>query len=172
MQELFETFSDEGEPAGLVARNVVHELGLWHRASNVFLFRTDGQLITQRRHMSKDVWPGAWDLSVAEHLKPGEDFLAGAIRGLSEELGIEGVRLEPVSEVIRARLEVAELGIKDYELQVCYRGVSDAKLMPQPDEVADIRLFALGDLKTAMHESPKEFTPWFRGRAQDIGLFN
>ena len=153
MQELFETFSDEGEPAGLVARNVVHELGLWHRASNVFLFRTDGQLITQRRHMSKDVWPGAWDLSVAEHLKPGEDFLAGAIRGLSEELGIEGVRLEPVSDVIRARLEVAELGIKDYELQVCYRGVSDTNLMPQPDEVADIRLFALGDLKTAMHKS-------------------
>ena len=103
--------------------------------------------------MSKDVWPGAWDLSVAEHLKPGEDFLAGAIRGLSEELGIEGVRLEPVSDVIRARLEVAELGIKDYELQVCYRGVSDTNLMPQPDEVADIRLFALGDLKTAMHKS-------------------
>ncbi len=172
MQELFETFSDEGEPVGLVARNVVHELGLWHRASNVFLFRTDGQLITQRRHMSKDVWPGGWDLSVAEHLKPGEDFLAGAIRGLSEELGIEGVRLEPVSDVIRARLEVAELGIKDYELQVCYRGVSDANLMPQPDEVADIRLFALGDLKTAMHKSPNEFTPWFRGRAQDIGLFD
>ena len=171
MQESFETFSDNGEPAGLVPRNVVHELGLWHRASNVFLFRTDGQLITQRRHDSKDVWPGAWDLSVAEHLKPGEDFLAGAMRGLSEELGIDDVRLVPVSDVIRSKLEVPELGIKDYELQLCYRGVSDAEIMLQSDEVAEIRLFTLVDLKTAMRKTPDEFTPWFRGRAQDIGLF-
>jgi len=172
VQELFETFSNDGEPAGLVPRDIVHKLGLWHRASNVFLFRTDGRLVTQRRHESKDVWPGAWDLSVAEHLKPGEDFLASAIRGLSEELGIEGVSLEPASEVILAKLEVTELGIKDYELQVCYRGVSDADLIPQPDEVADIRLIALGDLKDAMRKNPDEFTPWFRGRAQDISLFD
>ena len=171
MKELFETFNDEGESTGLVARNVVHELGLWHRASNVFLFRSDGQLVTQRRHRSKDVFPGVWDLSVAEHLKPGEDFLAGAIRGLGEELGIESVKLEPVSDVIHAKLEVAELGIKDYELQMCFRGISDARVMCQPDEVAEIRLFTLGDLETAMRESPREFTPWFRGRAQDIGLF-
>lgn len=97
--------------------------------------------------------------------------MAGAIRGLGEELGIEGVKLEPVSDVIRAKLEVAELGIKDYELQMCFRGVSDARVMPQPDEVADIRLFTLGDLETAMRESPREFTPWFCARAQDIGLF-
>ncbi len=172
VQELFETFDDEGGPTGLVPRNVVHELGLWHRASNVFVFRTDGQLIVQRRHMTKDVWPGAWDLSVAEHLKPGENYLAGAIRGLREELGVEGVRIEPVSDVIRSRLQVTELGIKDYELQMCFRGVSDADLVPNPDEVVEIRIFTLGDLKTAMHESPMEFTPWFRGRAQDIGLFD
>ncbi len=79
MQELFETFNDNDEPTGLVSRGRVHRLGLWHKASNVFLFRPDGQLITQRRHDSKDVWPGAWDLSVAEHLKPREDFLADAL---------------------------------------------------------------------------------------------
>lgn len=172
MRELLETFGDDGKPTGLVARNVVHQGGLWHRASNVFLFRTDGRLIVQRRQMSKDVCPGAWDLSVAEHLKPGEGFLAGAIRGLREELGIEGVKLEPVGDVIRARLEIADLGIKDYELQMCYRSVSDADLKPQSNEVADIRLFTLADLKTVMQNAPNEFTPWFHDRAQDIGLFD
>jgi isopentenyl-diphosphate delta-isomerase len=169
--ELFETFDDADQPAGLVPRTVVHELGLWHRTSNVFLFRTDGQLIVQCRQKSKDVWPGAWDLSVAEHLKPGEDYLACAIRGLLEELGIEYVDLEPIGGVIRSRLEVAELGIKDYELQRCYKGVSDAALLPNPDEVAEIKLFTLAELEIAMDEAPTDFTPWFRDRAQDVHLF-
>ena len=171
MEELFETFSEEGEPTGLVARDVVHKLGLWHRASNVFLFRTDGQLVVQRRHGTKDVWPGAWDLSVAEHLEPGESFVAGAIRGLSEELGITGVTLKPVSNVIRTKLEVAEQGIKDFEFQVCFRGVSDADVRPQTSEVAEIRLFQLDDLRVEMLSRPENFTPWFRSRASDIGLF-
>ena len=171
MEELFETFSEEGEPTGLVARDVVHKLGLWHRASNVFLFRTDGQLVVQRRHGTKDVWPGAWDLSVAEHLEPGESFVAGAIRGLSEELGITGVTLKPVSNVIRTKLEVAEQGIKDFEFQVCFRGVSDADVRPQTSEVAEIRLFRLDDLRAEMLRRPENFTPWFRSRASDIGLF-
>ena len=157
---------------GLVARNMVHMHGLWHKAVNVFLFRTDGRLITQLRHESKDVWPGAWDLSVAEHLKPGEDYMACAIRGVSEELGIEGVSLEPVGGVIRAKLEVAEQGIKDFEFQMCFRGVSDADIVLESSEVAETRLFELGELKAAMQMSPYNFTPWFRRRSHDIGLFD
>jgi len=98
--------------------------------------------------------------------------LAGAIRGLSEELGVEGVTLEPASEVIRARLEVAEMGIKDFELQMCFRGVTDADLTPQSSEVAEVRLYQLSELKADMSESPDQFTPWFRDRANDIGLLD
>ena len=171
MEEQFETFKEEGEPTGLVARSRVHEQGLWHKTSNVFLFRSDGRLITQKRHASKDVWPGAWDLSVAEHLEPGEDFLDGAVRGLSEELGIVGVRLETASDVIRTKLEVPEHDIKDFEIQMCFRGTSDAELKPQSSEIAELRLIELGELQAAMRELPNEFTPWFRRCAQEIGVF-
>ncbi len=171
MEELLETFSEEGEPTGLVARDVVHRLGLWHRAVNVFLYRTNGQLVVQRRSETKDVWPGAWDLSVAEHLQPGESFEAGAIRGLGEELGITGVSLTRISDVIRTKLEVGEHGIKDFECQVSFRGESDADLRPQKSEVAEIRLYQLDDLRVEMLSYPERFTPWFRSRANDIGLF-
>ncbi len=171
LEELLETFSEEGEPKGLVAREVVHRLGLWHRASNVFLFRSDGRLVVQRRHISKDVCPGAWDLSVAEHLKPGESFSDGATRGLSEELGISGVSLEPIGEVIKTKLEIVERNVKDFEFQRSFKGVSDAVLRPQTSEVAGIRFFQLDDLKVAMLSNPEKFTPWFRSRAKEIGLF-
>ena len=172
MEELFEIFTEEGEPNGLAARNIVHKRGLWHRASNVFLFRPDGKLVVQRRHESKDVCPGLWDLSVAEHLEPRENFLAGAIRGINEELGIKGVRLERASNLIRATLDIAELGIKDYEFQVSFRGEFDGEFSPNLSEVDEIRFLGLGELHAEMRRAPERFTPWFRGRAIDTGLFD
>jgi len=172
MEELFETFNGQGQPTGLVARSRVHALGLWHKAVNVFLFRTDGRLIIQLRHESKDLCPGTWDLSVAEHLKPGESYLEGALRGLNEELGIDGVALQPIGKEVRTIFEVSALGIRDCELQMCFRGVSDAEIVLQVDEVAETRLLQPGDLKEAMRESPASFTPWFCDRAQEVGLFD
>jgi len=172
MKEFLETYNDRNQPTGLVARDRVHQFGLWHRAVNVFLFRTDGRLITQLRHASKDVWPGTWDLSVSEHLTPGESYLDGAVRGLNEELGIKGVELEPLGEEVRTMLELPELGIRDCELQMCFRGISDAEIVLQVDEVAEVRLIHLSELRGAMCESPGSFTPWFCDRAGEIGLLN
>lgn len=106
--ETFETFDAEGRPAALVLRSRVHREGLWHRAASVFLFRRDGRLIVQRRSAHKDVCPGAWDLSAAEHLQPGETFEQGAARGLREELGVENVQLEAIGDVLRVRLEIPD----------------------------------------------------------------
>lgn len=69
MSELFETVDETGRARGLVARDIVHRDGLWHRSSNVFLFHPDGRLYLQRRAQDKDVCPDLWDLSVGEHLQ-------------------------------------------------------------------------------------------------------
>jgi isopentenyldiphosphate isomerase len=82
--ELFETFDDDGRPQGLVPRNEVHRRGLWHRASNVFLFDRDGCRFAAALGAQRRV-ANAWDLSVGEHLQPGETFEQAAHRGLAEE---------------------------------------------------------------------------------------
>lgn len=172
MEELFEIFNEAGKPAGLEARSRVHELGLWHCAVNVLLFTADGRLVVQRRQSTKDVCPGLWDLSVAEHVQPDEDHLDAARRGLREELGVSGCELVELTGLLCTRLDVAALGIKDYELQKTYRArCSGGRLEPNAEEVAEIKLYAIGDLETAMREMPGEFTPWFKDRAIDVGLF-
>lgn len=170
MEEQFETFDEGGRPIGLVPRSRVHKEGFWHRAANVFLFRPDGSLLVQRRQSDKDVWPGAWDLSVGEHLKPGESYEGAALRGLLEELGIEGVSVQAVGEVTASRVEVPEAGIRDFELQQSFRIVFAGPVSPDPTEVAEVRTFALSELATAFAERPLEFTPWFRDRALELGL--
>jgi len=171
MTELFDIFDEKGAPLGLASRVKVHREGIWHRASNVFLFYPDGRLLIQRRQLSKDVCPGAWDVSAAEHLQPGETYEQGAIRGLREELGVENVTLEPFGKVTKSRLDVVAAGIKDYEFQQSFRAVYAGPVSPDAAEVMATRMVGLSELEAAFLEDPEAYTPWFRQRAVELQLF-
>jgi len=158
--ELFETFDETGRPTGLVPRTEVHARGLWHRSAHVFLFRSDGGLYMQRRASTKDLYPGRWDFSVGEHLRPGEDYLDGARRGLREELGLEAVSLEPLGGVREFRCDVPALGIADHELQAAFRGLYDGPLEPDGIEVAEVRVVSAHELGDWLARAPEDFTPW------------
>ncbi|MGW8369693.1 MAG: NUDIX hydrolase [Gammaproteobacteria bacterium] len=169
--EQLEVFDEQGRPCGRAPRSAVHREGLWHRAANVFLFVDSGRLLIQRRALDKDVCPGAWDLSVAEHLAPGESFEQGARRGLREELGLVPERLECLGEVVRSRLDMPVLGLKDYEFQQSFRATFTGEIVPDPDEVMDTRVVSLIELEAAFVARPEDFTPWFRQRVAALSIF-
>lgn len=168
-EELFQTYDDSGNTGPLVVRSRVHREGLWHRAANVLLFRPDGSLILQQRAASKDVCPGRWDLSAAEHLKPGETFIEAAKRGLVEELGLRDVALEPACPERRQVFEATD--VLDREMQQTFRGTTDAAVIPDPAEVADVREVSLAALAEEMALAPDRFTPWFLSIARACRLF-
>ena len=168
-EEHFEIFTETGELLGRAPRSQVHSEGLWHRSAQVFLFDSKGRLYLQRRADDKDVCPGVWDQSVAEHLTPGETYLQGARRGLEEELGISGIELTPLGEPFAGRLDQDELGVHDYELQQAFTGTWDGPLRPDPVEVAEVRSISLRELARWVQDSPQEFTPWFLRDARRCG---
>lgn len=159
--ELFEIFDDTGRRAGLAPRQQVHAAGLWHRSVHVFLFASPGALWIQQRAPDKDVCPGRWDLSVGEHLKPGENYHAAALRGLREELGVTGVRLRPLGETGRYRYDRPDLGIHDHELQRAFATTWQGTPTPERTEVAGIRAIDAVALGHWIARAPDDFTPWF-----------
>lgn len=162
MTEYFDTYNENGEPADLVPRAEVHARGLWHRSVNVFVFHPDGRLYLQKRSADKDVWPGAWDLSVGEHLKPGETVEQAALRGLDEELSIRGIEVEPWGEEMRFKTVDEDRGIHDYEMQQCFHAVYAGALEPDPTEVSEVCLMSVDDLTRCIDREPERFTPWLR----------
>ncbi|MFV2090804.1 MAG: NUDIX domain-containing protein [Pseudomonadales bacterium] len=159
-KEIFDIFNEDGLLLGQAARGRVHVEGLWHKSAQVFLFDQAGWLYLQQRVAGKDVCGGLWDMSVAEHLKPGESYLEGAVRGLSEELGVGGIALSPMGEPQQTRLDQPEIGIRDYELQQVFRGSYQGAMVPDPVEVDEVRAIALDDLATWVRDKPEDFTPW------------
>jgi isopentenyl-diphosphate Delta-isomerase len=167
--EPFEIFTQAGAPLGRARRADVHRLGHWHRSANVLLFAPDGRLYLQRRSATKDLWANAWDASVGEHLKPGEGYDEAAARGLREELGIEGVALEPLGGITAEAFESVALGYRDRELSQTFTGVYAGALAPNPAEVADVRLVDRATLVAELAAGNAVFTPWLPARLEKIG---
>ena len=159
--EMLETLDAAGRPAGLCPRAIVHRSGLWHRSVNVILLRPDDQMILQQRSHLKDVCPGAWDLSIAEHLQPGESFHDAALRGLEEELSLTGIVLAPWGGEISLRYEPAGSGIKDFEIQRLFVGRTDRDPPSGNDEVAATRCAPLEEVMQIRTNAPETLTPWF-----------
>lgn len=170
MDEQLETFDEDGHPRGLAERSRVHATGLWHRATHVWLFGPDERVLMQRRASSKDVAPGCWDLSLGEHLQPGETYEQAAQRGLAEELGISSIALAALGGVRPMRLDLPAAGIRDYELQQSFRACHDGALEPDPAEVAELRWFTPVELTRELRQRPDAFTPWCRQDIAELAL--
>lgn len=171
-QEFFDTYTERGEKLAPQQRAFVHANGIWHKAVNVMLFRSNGALILQQRAAEKSVCPLAWDLSVAEHLLLDEEWETAAHRGLNEELGIRDVSLTQWGQEIQERHDDPQKNIHNYEFQRCFRGVSDAVIKIDPAEVAAIREVTIEDFEREMRHAPERFTPWLATWAKTIGLIN
>ncbi len=170
LTEYFETFDEEGRPAGLVARPTVHRDGLWHRAVHVWLFRSNGGVYVQRRASGKDVSPDCLDVSVGEHLQPGEDFLEAAYRGLSEELGVVDATPVALGGERRVICHRPELGIHDREIQRAFHAVYDGEVEPEPTEISALELWTMSRLRAEVERSPDAFTPGLRADLAELDL--
>jgi len=51
-------------------------------------------LLLPKRSDDRDIFPGCYDFSCAEHVGAGEEYDHAAERGIKEELGLEGLNIE------------------------------------------------------------------------------
>lgn len=95
-EELVEEVDASGTVLRLVSRREMRAQSLWHRSVFIAILSESGQILVHKRAETKDVWPGCWDVAVGGVLQPGEEWERAALRELSEELGITGVKVEPL----------------------------------------------------------------------------
>lgn len=195
--ELFAVFDAENEPLVgedgcrlVVPRHDVHRLGLFHRSANCIVVCPVSTpalpglaVLLQRRAPWKDVAPDCWDLSCAEHLKPGESYDEGIRRGLQEELDLlidpqtqelsrfaESARLSTPLGVRMQKTLIPERGIQDCEFSQTFLLIVrpplstddlDRMIRLQQEEVSEVRWFSPEWISEQMLQHPSEFAPWF-----------
>jgi isopentenyldiphosphate isomerase len=86
--EYFDLYDRNGHALGVAKpRDRVHRDGDWHRSVALWIVRSNGRLLLQRRSMDKDTWPGLLTASVSGHFAAGEG-LEDVLREAQEEIGI------------------------------------------------------------------------------------
>jgi isopentenyldiphosphate isomerase len=73
-----------------VTRRRMRADNLLHRSVFILCFDPQGRVYVQRRTMTKDVFPGMYDMFVGGVVLAGESYDGSALREIGEELGIVG----------------------------------------------------------------------------------
>ncbi len=139
----------------------VHRQGLRHKAVSVFV--TDGaRVLIQRRALTKYHTPGLWANTCCTHPMWDEDPAACAVRRLREELGITGL-FPAFADRVEYRADVGG-GLTEHEVVDIFVAevTPGMTLVPNPDEVAEVKWVDLYDLSADTARNPATYTPWLR----------
>jgi isopentenyl-diphosphate delta-isomerase type 1 len=154
--ELLDIVNDEDIITGQEMRSAVHQLGLQHRGVHVFLFTADGKMLVQKRSADRVASPSMLDCSVSEHVKAGESYLEAAVRGMKEEMGVEGIEIKPL---VKFRMNY---GINDNEISTLYEGiVNPVNVKFDPIEIEEINYYSVQELQKMVTEGKVKFCGWF-----------
>ena len=85
--------NEKNKVTGSAPRHEMRAKGLPHRAAYILVFNSTGELFVQKRTMSKDIYPGYYDIAAGGVVLAGESYDESARRELEEELGIRDTEL-------------------------------------------------------------------------------
>jgi isopentenyldiphosphate isomerase len=141
--ELLCVVDEYDTPLTPVARHEAFKKGLYRRTAHVWIVNGKNQVLCQKRSMKKDMGPGKWEVTVAGHIGPDDNYFSGAVREVREETGL------PVTEKDLTLFKI----YKDEEMRE-YRGVFYCKwdaeahhITREEDEVDEVKFLHVNTLK-------------------------
>ncbi|MGW5558432.1 isopentenyl-diphosphate Delta-isomerase [Micromonospora sp. NPDC003944] len=164
-EHLVELVDENGTAHGKTTVTASHQPpGQLHRAFSVMLVDPDGQVLLQRRAAVKTRFPLRWANSCCGHPQPGESLVEAANRRLSEELGAGPIELTEVG-IYLYYAEDPATGRVEFEYDHVLRGefLPSAPLLPDPDEVAELRWADPTALEAELKRDPRSYAPWLGG---------
>lgn len=145
--EMFEIIDDvTGEVIGTAPRKKCHgDPSLIHRSVHVVVYASNGDILLQKRKMTKDIQPGKWDTACGGHLDPGETFETAAVRELKEELG-----LELPMDAFRYLFDYKVRNTIESENVRVFAITCDGPFQPQETELDGVQFYPVQILKTRL----------------------
>jgi len=151
--------TENDEATGTMEKMEAHEKGILHRAFSVFIFNSRGELLLQRRALSKYHSGGLWTNTCCSHPTPGEDTLDSATKRLKEEMGFTAPLEKVFDFVYRADFSN---GLTEHEFDHVFAGEYESEIHANPEEVMDYSYKTVSDIRQLLSKHPEQFTPWFQ----------
>lgn len=156
MDELFDTFSLNGEFLGVKPKSFCHSQnpGVYHKPVWIWIYNDKGEVLVQKRSSKKKNFPNLFDMPSAGHVDAGERPIDACVRETFEELGIKVEKEKFIFEgeiLNQIGWELAQV----YSLKLNIP-VSEMKL--SPDEVECVKWLNFDEFEKLFYSN--EFVPF------------
>ena len=159
MEEQVILVDENDRVLGSMAKLEAHKKGVLHRAFSIFLFNSNGELLLQKRALTKYHSAGLWTNTCCSHPRPNESTDDAATRRLSEEMGLVVPLTYKTNFVYKAKFDN---NLTEHEFDHVYTGVTDLNPALNTDEVDSYKWLSLPDVKSQIKSEPDSFTVWFK----------
>ncbi|HJN51212.1 MAG: NUDIX domain-containing protein [Pseudomonadales bacterium] len=151
LDEIFDVVNEDDEVVGQASRMECNSNPqIIHRSVFVLIYNDEGQVLWQKRSMTKDTCPGAWVTSTSGHVSSGDTYTETAIRETIEELGVS--------------VEVEFLGkflfryATENEYSAIFRAHCNGPFDFNPEEISDIKFMYFSEILKLEHEARLELS--------------
>ena len=159
MEEKVLLVDEHDQVLGKMEKIEAHEKGLLHRAFSVFVYNNKGELLLQKRALSKYHTPGLWTNTCCSHQRENESNIEAGKRRLQEEMGFTTELDNQFSFIYKAPFSN---GLTEHEYDHILVGYFNGEPNPNPDEVADWKWLSLDAVENDIHKNPDNYTAWFK----------
>jgi len=159
MQENVILVDEKDNEVGTEEKLTAHKEAKLHRAFSIFVLNDKGELMLQRRALTKYHCGGLWTNTCCGHPRPEESLEKATHRRLGEEMGFD-CQLEKIMETTYK--VTFDNDLTEYEYLHVFRGISDNDPTLNPDEAVEYKWMSLKDIKKDIEKNPKKYTPWFK----------
>lgn len=164
--EMIDVLNEKGEKTGeVVSREDVHKLGLWHKCVHIWIVNDKKEILLQKRSEQKATHPNMWTTATSGHLSAGDSSIQGAIRELSEEIGLE-VNEDELQYLFTVKESEVnnnpEKHIIENEITDVYliqKNIDITELKLQEEEVSDVKWFSYESFQKMVMENDKTLVP-------------
>ena len=155
MKDLIIEVDENNNVRGLRPREDFYGGKYIHRSSHLLLFNSKGELATMKRSANKRWYPNLYTFSVSGTVD-NETNSECIKREIKEEIGLD---LEP-KELFTFR----HFDNQDNAFATVYFAISDKNIIPDSQEISEIKLVSLGYLKKDMTTDSEKYTlPFLEG---------
>ncbi len=154
------------QPLGTSPKATIHTSTTpLHRGFSVFIFNNSGQVLLQRRALSKITWPGIWSNSCCGHPALGESPTQAASRRLKYELGVDLPSSKIAVLLPKYRYRAELYGIVENEICPVMVAFYSSAVKANPDEVAETKWLDWRDFMNILSK-PNDFSAWCNEEAR------
>jgi isopentenyl-diphosphate delta-isomerase type 1 len=140
-----------------------HDKTLIHRTIGVLIYNSKGEILLQKRSLTKDLNPGKWAVGVGGHVMKGQTYDEAAKREMLEELGIN-IEIQLVKKwLMKSDAET--------EMSMLYQGFSEGPFKINLTELTEVKFFQTKILKKLYQLKEIDLSSCAILTFKEIGIF-